>query len=58
VELCPQDIVSEHLASLHKVVPATAYDLPTEDVVDGEFKEEDIIDDASTPGDEIPQEGE
>ncbi len=41
VELCPPQVVQEHMAALQQVVPGEWHDAQTdEDVIDGEYWEE------------------
>ncbi len=39
VELCPPDVVQEHLNDLHRVVPGKFSDTTAADIVDGEFED-------------------
>lgn len=40
VELCPEEIVEEHLNHIRKVIPGTWQNAPSAEVVDGHFEPE------------------
>jgi hypothetical protein len=41
VELCPPDVVAEHMEALRRTVPAEAHDAPPEEeIIEGQFREE------------------
>lgn len=50
VELCPPDVVQEHLNDLRKVIPGKFKESPVTDILDGEFTDIPAAGEQAEPG--------